>query len=375
MAKRIKKNKFIVFVVVGRLGKGLVISKVDPIIMSKKVKKVYVFSQDKCINIDGAVNIIIPDYIKNFKIRFFRKIIRQIFEPYQLLKYALKCKPDYINGVFTLPKGLNSVLVSKCVSCKSIVSVIGGIREILTYNKPTWFWKNVNLCILRSCTIVTTKGTKVSEYLIQNGIKKDKIFILNGSINTKVYRYNNNIKKDIDLLFVGTFSKLKGPDRVLQIVLNLIAEFPSIKVSFLGTGPLFEEIKNNINKLNLEESVFLHGYVENPVHFYQRSKILLLPSQSEGLSTAMLEVMACRCVPIVSNVGNMTDAAFHNENAFVIKNYLDIDKFTKYTRELLIDSEKREMLSLQGEKLINIKYSIRVQSEIFDKIIKYKTIN
>ena len=43
-----------------------------------------------------------------------------------------------------------------------------------------------------------------------------------------------------------------------------------------------------------------------------KSKVLIMPSISEGLSTAMLEAMSSGCVPVVSDVGEMTKAAFDN---------------------------------------------------------------
>jgi len=361
-------NNLVVFVVVGRLARGLVISKVAPIIGSSKVNKVFVFSQDPHNNIEGIDNIIVPDYIKNFKIRFLKKLIRQIYEPIQLLQYAIKYKPDYINGIFTLPKGLNSLIVSKLIRCKSIISVIGGIREILTYNKFTYFWKHLNLWMLKKCTIVTTKGTVVSKYLCDNGISKEKIFIFNGSIDTNIFYYNDAIKKDIDILFVGAFTYLKGPDRTLEVIEALQKKYTNLISYFIGEGPLITKITKKINKKKLS-NIVLTGYIDNLDYYYQRAKIIIMPSRSEGLPTAMLEAMSCRCVPIVSNVGNIKDAAIHDVNAMVVDNHMDIDTFARYADELLSESNKLLKLSIEGEKIVKEKYSVKAQVDIFNRII------
>lgn len=113
-----------------------------------------------------------------------------------------------------------------------------------------------------------------------------------------------------------------------------------------------------INKLGLENHIKLEGYVKTTVPYYQRAKLLIISSRSEELAIAMLEAMACGCVPIVSNVGNMTDADHHGVNAMVVNDYMDIETFTKYTKELLIDKTKREMLSRNGCQLVNEKYSV-----------------
>ena len=76
-------------------------------------------------------------------------------------------------------------------------------------------------------------------------------------------------------------------------------------------------------------------------------------------------------VPIVSDVGNMTDVAWHNVNAMVVDDYMDIETFTKYAEELLKDRTKREMLSKNGCKLVKDKYSVEAQSKIIENILKY----
>lgn len=364
-------KKQIIFVVVGRLGKSLTVSKVAPIVASGKVEKVYVFREETGFVINGIEYITLPDFIKNIKINFIKKKFRIIYEPLQLLFYAIKLKPDYINGVYTLPKGLNSFIVSKMVGCKSIVSVIGGEREILTYNKPTAFWKNFNLWLLRNCDIITTKGIKVKEYLIDNGIKKDKIFIFNGSVDTHKYFFNKKIYKDIDILFVGTFRRLKGPDRIVKMIHKLRNNYPNLKAVFLGKGYLYNEIKEQIHILDLQNNIELKGYRTDTVTFFQRAKVLVMPSRSEGLSTAMLEAMACGCVAVVSNVGNMTDAANNGVNSFVVDDYTDIDTFVKYIKILLKNPNRQEKMAQNALQTVNKKYAIYPQTMIAKQIIDY----
>lgn len=367
-----KDKSLIVFVVVGRLGKSLTESKVSPIMNSSKVKKVYIFREEIGYNIEGAEYIVLPELLKKIKIRLVKKILRIMYELIQLLYYAIKLKPDYINGIYTLPKGFNSLVVSKISGCKSIISVIGGEREVLTYLKPTIFWKNVNLRMLRNCDVVTTKGMSVKRYLIDNGIIKDKIFVFNGSIDIKkYYSVGNNLDKDIDILFVGTFRKLKGPDRVLDIVSNLRDNFPEIKAYFLGNGDLFDLIQREIATHKLENNVILTGYVDDTEQYFKRAKMLIMPSKGEGLSTAMLEAMACGCVPVVSDVGNMTDAAKHNVNSFVVNDYRDIDTFAKYAHILLKDKVKWEYMANNAIKTVTHRYSVFPQTQTVENIIKY----
>jgi len=360
-----------IFIVAGALDKSLTASKIIPIVSCKGVRKIFVFTKKKGNEINGVRYITLPIFITKIKFKFIYKIFRFVFEPLQLLAYSILYKPDYINGIYTLPCGLESLIISKIIRCKSIISVIGGEIEIKTYYKFTSFWENFNLWMLRNCDIVTTTGSKVTNFLIDNSISKNKIFEYPGSVDTLRFNFKNYNEKDIDILFVGTFRRLKGPDRVLKIVYNLLGYFPNIKSCFLGNGYLYNTIKEEVKSLHMENNVSIIGYVNNPEQYYQRSKVLIMPSRSEGLSMAMLEAMSCGCVPVVSNVGNMTDAAWHNINAMVVEDYMDIDTFTKYAKELLVDKTKWESLSIKGCQLVREKYSVEAQAEIFENILRY----
>jgi len=86
---------------------------------------------------------------------------------------------------------------------------------------------------------------------------------------------------------------------------------------------------------------------------------------------AMLEAMACGCVPIVSNVGNMTDAARHRKNAMVVEDYRDIVTFSRYALQLLTDSGLREKMAVNARQMVTGHYSIAAQGKICGKLLEF----
>ena len=368
-------DKLTIFIVAGRLGKSLVETKTLPLLETGRIKKIYIFRQEEGFSIEGAEYITIPRFILKIKPGFLQRIIRFAYEPLQLLWHTWKKKPDIINGIFTLPKGLNSVVVGKICNVKTIVSVIGGIVEISTGLPFPHFWKSINIRMLKTCSAATTTGSKVEKYLVNHGITAEKLFVYPGCIKTKVFSVRENVERDIDILFVGTFRNLKGPDRVLNVINNLVKHGLKIKASFLGTGYLFDEVKEKTMFLNLQEHVTFHGYINDPSPFFQRSKLLLMPSRSEGLPMAMLEAMASGCVPIVSNVGNISDVAKERRNAVLIENYLDIESFTQNARELLINDSLREKMSLLAVQTILNNYTPGKQAEVIHDVFNYMGCN
>lgn len=364
-------NGLTVFLVVGRLPHSLTRTKAEPLLATGKIEKLYIFSQDHGFPIHGARYVELPETLRRISWKPLRKVCCLLYEPVQLFWYTLVLKPDYINGVGLKPKGINSFMVSLLLRRKSILSVIGGKVEIPGYSRLGFLWKRWNMLMLRRCSIVTTTGTNVSRFLKEEGVNSGKIFEMAGSIDTTVFKPDRSVERDIDILFVGTFRPLKGPDRILEIVTRLKPVLNNINVYLLGNGSLFPHIQQRVVELGLADHVTLAGHIKHPVSFFQRAKLLIMPSSSEGLSMAMLEAMACGCVPIVSNVGNMTDAAHHARNAMVVDDYRDIVTFSRYALQLLTDSGKWEELSTHARRMVVRRYSIAAQGKICDKMFEF----
>jgi glycosyltransferase involved in cell wall biosynthesis len=75
---------------------------------------------------------------------------------------------------------------------------------------------------------------------------------------------------------------------------------PEIQLHIAGDGPLREALKQQIDRLGLQNHVILHGYVRNPYAMMQRADLFVMPSIYEGLPNALLEAMACG-VPVLAS--------------------------------------------------------------------------
>ena len=362
-----------IFIVVGRLGKNLVVSKTMPVIACGVFNHIYIFSEEAGIKMEGTDYITLPKFIRFIRPDFLQRIVRIIYEPFQLVLYAWRLRPAIIHGYYSIPKGLNSLLASRLSGSQCIISIIGGKEEIETtffiqrFSRPLIIW------LLKRTNHITTKGKKDNEYLIGNGIKEEKITIFNGAIDTERFCYEGE-NKDIDLLFAGNFDEFKGPQRALEIINRLSKELPEIRALFIGNGPLYKSIVDKAVNLGLSANITFSGHVNDSENYFKRSRILIFPSANEGLSTAMLEAMACRCVTITSNVGNQTEAAIHDYNSIVIPDFNDLQSFSEQAIKLLKDRNKLNLLAENAEKTILSKYTPEVQGLIcqrfYSKLIR-----
>lgn len=365
-----KKKHLTVFIVAGRTGNTLIVSKVTPFALLESIGEIYIFSEYAGSPVEKCRYIIIPDFIRRIRPKIISRLLRFFYEPGQLLFYSLKIKPDILNGIYCLPKGLNAFIVSRLTGVKCVNSVIGSVLEIETELPFKPIWKNINLWQLKRCDAVTVKGERDIDFLVKSGVDQKRLFLFNGAIDTKKFAYNNS-ERHIDILFVGSFIELKGTDRIIRITAKLKPEYPELKVVMIGDGKLLNMAKENSERLKLNNTISFLGYQPDTLPFFQDSKILLMPSRSDSLPTSMLEAMATGCVPVISDVGNVTEAAVDGVNSRVIKDFMDIETFADAIRTLLNDDNLRTNYALMGRRTVEVKYSIESQAVLAQQVISY----
>jgi glycosyltransferase involved in cell wall biosynthesis len=358
------------FIVTGRTGHSLVVAKALPFAALEQVKTIYLFSESEGFAIPKCRYITVPTLIRKIKPVFLGKILRFFFEPVQLLYYSVKLKPDFINGVYCLPKGLNSFIVSRFSGVNCVNSIIGSVLEVETELPFKRIWRNINLWHLKGCDAITIKGETDRKYLLSKGIEESKLFQFNGAIDIEKFFFATDYRK-VDLLFVGSFIELKGPDRIIRIVKQLLPFFPNLKAVMAGDGILLKKARELAAKLGVNGNILFEGYQTNTAPYFQQSRLLVMPSRSDSLPTSMLEAMACGCVPVISDVGNVTEAAMNNINSRVISNYDDLNGFVEAITDLLKDERKRLEFAQNGRMTVENFYSVESQSKLAGNIINY----
>lgn len=106
------------------------------------------------------------------------------------------------------------------------------------------------------------------------------------------------------LLTVGRLHSLKGQDRVPEVVKRLKDNGYYFKWYLVGDGGLEEEIRNDINDLDIKEHLILLGNQMNPYPFIKNCDIYVVPSRTEGASIVMHEVKVLKKPVVTTNVAS-----------------------------------------------------------------------
>ena len=77
-----------------------------------------------------------------------------------------------------------------------------------------------------------------------------------------------------------------------EFILELIKDYPNIKLDIFGTGEIKEELLAEIEEKGLQNNVFLKGWTTNTVKEYCEHDIYLMTSNFEGMPNSLMEAMA-----------------------------------------------------------------------------------
>ncbi|MBC8172446.1 MAG: glycosyltransferase [Chitinophagales bacterium] len=154
-----------------------------------------------------------------------------------------------------------------------------------------------------------------------------------------------NEKRNIDLLFAGSFIPLKHPEKFVETVISLRTTFPEIKAVMIGEGNLFADIQSMIRKTDNGMHIELTGNIPRAevFRYMARSKILVHPSEYEGSATVFAEALAHGMHVICFDVGR----TFH-ENIHVCENDGDMITQTKLLMHKQLNFEPLQEMTIDA---------------------------
>jgi glycosyltransferase involved in cell wall biosynthesis len=106
-------------------------------------------------------------------------------------------------------------------------------------------------------------------------------------------------------LWVGRLDDLKDPLTVIDAFKQIAPEFPHARLYMAyPSGELTDEVKMKIRSYRVENRVILLGRIDHErlIAYYSAADYFIAASRRESSGYALLEALACGCMPIVSNI-------------------------------------------------------------------------
>ncbi len=139
--------------------------------------------------------------------------------------------------------------------------------------------------------------------------KAQNINVIHNGIDHN-YFVKTDVQKTIDILYIGRLIEIKGVQFLIDAIKILKEKGYNLNVVIGGKGPYEETLKGLVNNNSLADTIKFIGYVpdEDLVDYYNRSKIVVLPSYSkEGVLTTLLEASSCQTGVITSDCCGMKE--------------------------------------------------------------------
>jgi glycosyltransferase involved in cell wall biosynthesis len=174
------------------------------------------------------------------------------------------------------------------------------------------------------------------------------------------------------ILSVCFLHKFKAVNLMIESLLKLGSS--DVNLLLAGDGGERESLEKLASSLRLQERVTFLGQKnrEELRELYNLADIYAQISYSEGLPRALIEAMACGCIPIVTNVGSMAKVVSNGFNGFVI-NPGDLEEFVERVNEVLSFSEEKvKLMRLRARQTVEDDFdSRRTVNTIVDEIVEF----
>ena len=256
------------------------------------------------------------------------------------------CRPDVL--AFNTPR---PILAGNAASCFVPVRARIVFRRVnfpLRNNPVTRFQYTWRI----DCIVAISES--IHGQLVAGGIPPELIRTIYEGIDLSAYprRTAPNPRQAGDRVVVGTVAHL-SPEKGLRYLVEAASMIPSVqsrlKFLIVGEGQCRSELENLVEQKGLSASFNFTGFQDRTIQATRTFDMFVLPSLSEGLSSAILTAMACSLPVIATNVGGIPELVKDGVTGILVPP-ADPRSLAQAIQRLLDDPEGAFHMGLQGRK-------------------------
>lgn len=236
----------------------------------------------------------------------------------------------------------------------------------------TWrpAWQKTLIKFFSWMTVVSTHFTicvseKTRQDITHWPFIKNKLVVIRNGINTFDQKPRNESRQKLvpnignNTLLVGSTSelhKIKGLD-VLLTAWKKFVDRNKAHLVLIGTGDEKNRLESMVQKLGIESSVTLTGYVDEARSHLSALDIFVMPSRSENLPYSILEAGLARLPVVASRVGGIPEIIETGHNGILVDKE-DPEALSSSLLLLSEDTGLRERLGRALEETVRSKFSV-----------------
>lgn len=164
---------------------------------------------------------------------------------------------------------------------------------------------------------------------------------------------------------VGRLVPLKNHHRMIDVFSRLLPDHPNLRLAIIGDGECRDALKAQVTALGLSEHVTLFGHHPNVSQLLPALDVFALPSQTEGLSIALLEACASELAIVATAVGGNPDIIQDASTGLLVPPD-DNDALAQALRKLLDHPQLRQELGQRAREWVSANASDQALEQAYD---------
>jgi L-malate glycosyltransferase len=173
-----------------------------------------------------------------------------------------------------------------------------------------------------------------------------------------------------------TFRPRKGFRMLFEAMAEIRRRIPDAHLVIAGADEMSSEARALAESLDLVRSVHLLGRRSDMPEVLSALDVFVLPSQSEGMSNAILEAMALRLPVVATDVGGAREQIEEGRSGFLVR-YPDSAALADRVSRLLEDPTLREQVGGAARDRVALRYSaagmVRQIEDLYATLLHGKT--
>jgi len=225
---------------------------------------------------------------------------------------------------------------------------------------------------LKKADLVHSVSNHIASVAQKIGAKK--VMVVPNGVDTHIFRPQdkNQMRKKlgyrIDEKIVVSSSRLT-PKNGLDYLIKAVGRVPRLKLIIIGDGEQKKSLQSLISSLNLDDRVFLLGYLEHSrlPEYLNMADIFCRPSINEGFGISFIESMACKVPTIGTSVGGITDIITDGNNGLLVPPE-DTEALTRALKRAIQDKHLSRSLAENGLKTVKERFTWEVVLRQMDNV-------
>jgi len=292
-----------------------------------------------------------------------KKIVRRILE--QVIER--EGIPDVVHvhfplitltdDIWDMLKGLNRPIVVTEHWTRVQTKQIEGFRQQLL--KKIVEESNRTICV----------GDPLKESVLELTNTNRTIEVIPNMVSPLFYYDDNSIgsnSNQFEFISIGRLVEVKGFDIVINAFTKAFKDNKNVKLNIVGGGPLYEKLKMQINKLEMNNQISMLGYLnrEDTAKQLRKSNAFVSGSKLETFGVPFIEAMSCG-IPVIGMSGSPLDKYINDMNGI---QFNDLNSLSEAFKEMYQKKYNKEEIAQYAEDIFSEKAVVKKILEVYQKL-------